>query len=94
LSTDSLRRELHVLTEQGPVPVVVSDLKTARLVSEHANAVAHFYRKNDPSRLAKFEGRTFRIGRTKVAFLTDPVKLRELADADALKLDSLYVDVG
>ena len=94
LPADTLRREVQFLTAQGHIPVVVNDLKTARLISEHANAVAHFYRKNDPSRLATFEGKTLRIGGTTFTFLTDPVKLRELADADALKLDSLYVDVG
>ena len=94
VSTDTLRRELHVLTEQGPVPVVVNDLKTARLLAEHANAVGHFYRRNDPSKLRKFEGKTIKVGGRKIAFLTDPAKLREVADGDALKLDSLYVDIG
>jgi hypothetical protein len=94
LSTDTLRREVQVLTEQGRVPVVVNDLKTARLLSEHLNAVGHFYRRNDPSKLHKFEGKTVKVNGLKLALLTDPATLRELEGADAVRVDSLYVDVG
>jgi hypothetical protein len=94
VSEDTLRRELYVLTDGGYVPLVVTGSKMASLIAEHANAVAHFYRRNDPSKLRKFEGQTFQIGGRNVILMTDPAKLRELEDADAHKLDTLYVGIG
>ena len=93
MPTDSLRREMSVQTEKGPRPVVVKDFKLAQMISAHANAIAHFNRSGDLSKLRRFEGRTFRVGRQRIRFLTDPQKLRTLAEADALKLDRLYTEV-
>ena len=91
---DALRRELQVPTADGPVQVSVRGIKKAREFSEHLNAIAHFNRTGDMSRLEKFKGRTFTSNRRRHAFLTDRAKLLELAEADALRLDDLYTTVS
>lgn len=89
-STDSLRREMLVQTEAGREPIVVRGLKQARLISAHANAIAQFNRDGKIEGLRPFEGKTIRSGGRVVTLLTNPTRIRELAEADALKLDSLY----
>jgi hypothetical protein len=86
---DTLRRDLEVQTSGGPVHVKVKGIRAAREFSAHANAIAHFNRTGDESRLKRFKGRTFKVGRKRYEFLTDPDALMVLADADALP-ESLY----
>jgi hypothetical protein len=94
VKTDVLRRELQVPTADGPVQVSVRGIKKAREFSEYLNAIAHFNRTGDESRLRKFKRRTFVAGGRRYEFLTDPAKLMELAEADALRLDSLYASAS
>src|SRR5262249_30267318 len=95
LKTDRLVRNLHqVQTTEGPIDVAARGIKHAREFSDHLNAIAHFNRTGDRSRLEKFEGRTFIAGGRQYEFLTDPDKLMELAEADALRLDSLYASAS
>jgi len=94
IKTDTLRRDLQVPTEDGPVQVSVKGIKAAREFSAHLNAIAHFNRTGDTSRLKRFEGRTFIANGKRHHFLTDPEKLMELAQADALRLDSLYASIS
>lgn len=91
---DTLTRELSVPTSLGPTRVNVKGIKAARQFSAHANAIAHFNRTGDRSRLKRFEGKTFTAGGRRHQFLTDPDQLMELAEADALRLDSLYASVS
>jgi hypothetical protein len=93
-SRDTLTRQLQVPTADGTVPVTVRGIKAAREFSAHANAIAHFNRTGDASRLKRFKGRTFIAEGRRYEFLTDPDKLMELAEADALRLDSLYASVS
>jgi hypothetical protein len=93
-SRDTLTRQLQVPTADGTVPVSVRGIKAARAFSAHANAIAHFNRTGDPSPLKRFKGRTFIAEGRRYEFLTDPDKLMELAEADALRLDSLYASVS
>jgi hypothetical protein len=86
------RREINVLGFDGYVPVVVRSSKQRQLASGHLIAVGHFLGLI-PSRLAgdtellkPFVGK--RVGG--VDLLTDPDRLRELDDADLIKLDALY----
>jgi hypothetical protein len=92
--TDALRRELQVHTAEGPVNVTAKGIKAAREFSAHANAIAHFNRTGDTSRLKRFKGRTFTASGRRYEFLTNPDTLMELAEADALRLDSLYASVA
>jgi hypothetical protein len=87
--TDTLRRDLEVQTPDGPVYVSAKGIKVAREFADHANAIAHFNRTGDESRLKRFKGKTFKAGRKRHEFLTDPDALMVLADADALP-ESLY----
>jgi hypothetical protein len=92
--SDTLTRQLSVPTAEGAARVTVRGIKAARDFSAHANAIAHFNRTGDRSRLKRFEGKTFKAGGRRYAFLTDPEQLMELAEADALRLDSLYASVS
>lgn len=83
---DTLRRNLNVLGFDGFVPVVVRSSKQAQLDSQHLSAVGRFLRTGDTELLKPFVGK--RVGG--VELLTDPDRLRELADAGLVKLDSLY----
>jgi hypothetical protein len=79
-------RELNVLGFDGYVPRVVRSSKPAKLASGHLIAVGRFLRTGDTELLKPFVGK--RVG--SVELLTDPDRLRELADADLVKLDALY----
>ena len=83
---DTLRRDLSVLGFDGFEPVVVRSSKQAQLASEHLVAVGRFLRTGDTEWLKPFVGK--RVGG--VELLTDPGRLRELADAGLVKLDALY----
>jgi hypothetical protein len=83
---DTLRRDLSVLGFDGYEPVVVRSSKQAHLAAEHLVAVGRFLRTGDTEWLKPFIGK--RVGG--VVLLTDLGRLRELADADLVKLDALY----
>ena len=93
-ATDSLTRALLVPAADGPVRVSVKGIKAAREFSAPANAIAHFNRTGDTSKLKRFKGKTFRSEGRRYEFLTDPDTLMTLAEADALRLDSLYASVS
>lgn len=84
--SDTLRRDLTVLGFNGFEPVIVRSSKLAKLASEHLIAVNRFLRTGDPEWLKPFIGK--RVGT--VELLTDPERLGVLADADLIRLDSLY----
>lgn len=84
--SDTLRRDLNVLSFDGYEPAVVRSSKQAHLASEHLIAVGRFLRTGDTEWLEPFIGK--RVGG--VELLTDPDRLGMLADADLIKLDALY----
>jgi hypothetical protein len=94
VARDALTRHLQVPTAGGTVPVSAKGIKAARQFAAHANAIAHFNRTGDTSKLKRFVGKTFRSEGRTYEFLTDPDTLMMLADADALRLDSLYASVA
>ena len=79
-------RKLNVLSFDGYMPVVVRSSKQAKLDSRHLIAVSRFLRIGDTDLLKPFVGK--RVGG--VELLTDPDRLRELAEAGLIKLDALY----
>ena len=79
-------RKLNVLSFDGYVPVVVRSSKQAKLDSRHLFAVSRFLRTGNTELLKPFMGK--RVGG--VELLTNPNRLRELADAGLVKLDALY----
>ena len=68
------------------MPVTVRSSKQPQLASDHLIAVGRFLRTGDTEWLKPFVGK--RVGG--VELLTDPDRLHEFADADLIKLDSLY----
>ena len=93
VAKDTLTRNLQVPTADGTVAVAMRGMKAAREFSAYLNAIGHFNRTGDTSRLRRFKGRTFTAEGRRYAFLTDPDKLMELAEADALRLDSVRVRI-
>jgi hypothetical protein len=79
-------RHLNVLGFEGYVPVTVRSSKPAKLASKHLIAVSRFLRTGDTKVLTPFVGKRV----AGVVLLTDPSRLRELAEADLIKLDALY----
>ena len=85
-SGDTLRRDLSVLGFDGYEAVVARSSKKAHLAAEHLVAVGRFLRTGDAEWLKPFVGKRI----SGVELLTDPDRLQILADADLVKLDSLY----
>lgn len=83
---DTLRRELTVFGPDGYVPVAVRSSRQAELASRHLIAILQFLRTGDRRFLQPFSGK--QVGG--VELLTAPDRIREVAEAGALKLDSLY----
>jgi hypothetical protein len=86
--SDTLRRDLNVLGLDGYVPVVGRSWNQAQLASAHLVAVNRFLRTGADEWLKPFVGK--HVG--SVELLTDPDRLRVLAEADLVKLDGLYRD--
>ncbi len=84
--SDRLRRDINVLGFDGYESVVTRSFKQASLASQHLIAVNRFLRSGNTAWLKPFVGK--RVGG--VELLTDPDRLRELADAGLVKLDGLY----
>jgi hypothetical protein len=88
--SDTLRRDISVLGFNGFEPISVRSWKQAQLASEHLIAVNRFLRTGDPEWLKPFIGK--RVGG--VELLTNADRLLEFADADLIRLDTLYRDQG
>jgi hypothetical protein len=85
-SGDTFRRDINALGHDGYVPISVRSSKQARLSSEHLIAVGRFLRTGDTEWLKPFVGK--HVGG--VELLTNPDRLRELADAGLIRLNALY----
>lgn len=90
---DKFRRDLQIPTSLGPIRVPVFGTKAARKISKYANAINHYLRTGDASRLKPFKGKTIRVGRKRVELITDLATLSLLAEAGALRLDQLYASL-
>jgi hypothetical protein len=84
--SDSLIREMYVLTLLGPVAEPIRGSRAASMNASHAAAVQHFLRSGDGSRLAQFHGK--RVAGHEL--IVDTKLLSMLAEAGALRLDNLY----
>lgn len=84
--SDSLMREMFVLTPLGPVMERIRGSHAASLNARHAAAVQHFLRSGDSSRLPQFQGKQV-AGHE---LIVDTKLLSLLAEAGALRLDNLY----
>ncbi len=91
---DRFRRDLQVPTALGPTKVPVYGSKAARELSKYANAINHYLRTGDASRLEPFKGKKVGVRGRKIELITDPSTLSALAQADVLRLDQLYASFG
>ena len=87
---DRFRRDLQIPTAQGRITIPVYGSKNAENISKYLNAVSHFLRTGDETRLRKFKGKTLKVGKQRIKLVTDINQLMRLAEADALRLDQLY----
>lgn len=76
---DRIPRELTVLTEDGPTPLVIRDSRTASLIAEHANAVRHYLHTGDESRLMELRRQTFRLRGETVRLVIEADAIDQLA---------------
>jgi hypothetical protein len=91
---DRFRRDLQIPAASGPMTIPVYGSKNAENISKYLNAVAHYLRTGDQTRLRPFKGKTLKVGGKRIKLLTDPEALSRLAEADALHLDHLYASVA
>lgn len=87
---DRFRRDLQIPTAQGPVTVPIYGSKNAENISKYLNAVAHYLRTGDESKLRKFKGKSLKAGKQRIKLVTGPETLSKLAEADAMHFDQLY----
>jgi hypothetical protein len=90
---DRFRRDLQIPTAQGPMMVPVYGSKNAEKVSKYLNAIGHYLRTGDESKLRPFKGKTLKADGKRIKLLTDPNTLSSLAEAEALHIDQLYASV-
>jgi hypothetical protein len=81
---DRIPREMTVLTDDGPIVLVIRDSRTASLVAEHANAVRHYLHTGDERRLDDLRRQTFRLRGETVVLVTEPDLIDELARGSEL----------
>jgi len=87
---DRFRRDLQIPTAKGPVTIPIYGSKNAENISKYLNAVSHYLRTGDESKLRPFKGKSLKVEGKRIKLVTDPGTLSSLAEADALHLDQLY----
>jgi hypothetical protein len=93
-SKDKFIRELEVPSASGRVAVDAKGIAKAREYSDYANAVAHFNRTGDLSRLERFKEKAFvDVSGQRHEFVTDRETLTTLADA-GIPLESFYRSIA
>jgi hypothetical protein len=96
LATDTIAREMRMLTPQGEIDVTVRNSRDARRIARHHNAVRKFVmtRGGDTSKLRPFVGKTLKAGGETYTFLTDPATINRLARAGELHFLDIYSSTG
>jgi hypothetical protein len=96
--TDKVQRYLKSYERGERIEVLVSDSRTATLLSRYANAVGRFVETGDASGLREFKGKTYVDARGKTrTFETDPAALRaafERSESDFGAFADLYAEPG
>jgi hypothetical protein len=89
---DQLATTMFVLTDRGPVEVVVANSSERRILHRYDIAVRNF-RGDKPGALkalSKFEGQT--VGG--LVLVTDPTILLRLEQAELIDVEAFYAEVG
>jgi hypothetical protein len=84
--SDRFPRRIQWQMPNGKIPITVRSSRMASKVAEHQNAIRHFLRTGDTSRLDEFKGKSV-LGRT---FVTDPKHLIRLQHAGEVVSEDLY----
>jgi hypothetical protein len=84
--SDRFPRRIHWQMPNGKIEITVRSSRTASKVAEHQNAIRHFLRTGDTSRLDEFKGKTVQ-GRP---YVTDPKDLIRLQHAGEVISEDLY----
>ena len=91
---DQMRRPMRTLTPHGLEVVDIRSSRTAGRLARYWAAVDHYLRTGDRRRLQPFVGHGFRAQGRRVAFVTDPFQLEQLANAGEVRFEDLYESVG
>ena len=91
-SFDRIPRTLRFLSPTGIISVTVKDSRRASRIATFFNAVHRFLATGDVTPLAPFRGESFRIGRTRHRFITDPKLLERLAEAGQVSFEEIYAN--
>jgi hypothetical protein len=91
---DRFRRDLQIPTASGPMTIPVYGSKNAENISKYLNAVAHYLRTGEESKLRPFRGKSIKVGGKRIKLLTDTRALLSLAEADLLHFDQLYASIA
>jgi hypothetical protein len=83
-SFDRIPRAMRILTDEGPMLVVVRDSRTASLLAEHSNAVQHYLHTGDTSRLKRLRRRRVQIDGEQIALVMSPQRIDRLAEGAEL----------
>ena len=75
---------MRVLTDRGPTLAVVRDSRTASHIAEHSNAVHHYIRTGDNSRLRRLRRKWVQIDGERIALVTSPQLIDRLAEGAEL----------
>ena len=87
-------RYLNVPSATGFVIVPTTTRAQRRRFSDFDNAITHFNRTGDLSKLQPFKGEYFTtVDGERVEFVTDPATLEQLAEADALRIPDFYASL-
>ena len=90
-ASDRLHRDLNFTTVQGDKPITVYGSRVASRIAEYNNAIRRYLNeRGDTSALGHLRGESFRAGGETHYFITDPAQLSLLANAGALRIESLY----
>lgn len=90
-SRDKLYRgPMFMYTRYGRVSVEVTDSRTASRLAHYQKALEEFAETSSTARLKEFEGQSFRAGKVRYDFLTDPEKLWPVVHAGELSTEGPY----
>ena len=87
---DRIPRTLRFLTPPGIISVTVRDSRVASDIARYWNGVNDFLKSGALDRLAEFRGKSFRTGRTRHRYITDPLLLSRLAYVGQVSFEDIY----
>jgi hypothetical protein len=87
---DRLARSLRFLNPDGQMTVTVRSSKMASRIGEYWTAVDHYLRTGNPEKLKEFEGKSIRVGKSKLYFVTDLTSLDRIASAGEVSFEDIY----